>query len=305
MNPIPFIWEIPLFRSTASMKPSRRGARLVSCAGRDILLAMMLRLSLLLVLALALAPLRGQVDQPVQMHPPFPLALPLTNQGRMVTVKYPVMINQATVIKPGAQLRVCYFLNTFSQDPTDLALVHSGSLEDSYARDPAASAGAAAAGGGSSQLMHMIEGYRRTVWEVRDNFVLFLAQYPTESAHLIYSPTARDSDLQDEMFNFFDGLFVGSPSGKVTVLAVEKQSETDKAGLKAGDAILSVGGYPTNDDLMTFSSAYRAAKKDAKVNEAASYAMVVRSADGTTRTASVAMPLRLKGGLMDGFSDKP
>ena len=268
---------------------------------------MILRSCLLLIpvlfLALEVAPLHGQEDQPVHMRPEFPLVFPLTNNGNDVTVKYPVMINQGTVIKPGMVLRVLYMLSRDSQDATNLALAHEGTTEQAYARN-------AFGGNGDTsklppEMAHEIEGYRRTVWEVPNNFILFLAQYPTESSHLIYSPTGKERDLDDEMFNFFDGLFVGSPSGKVTVLAVEKQSVGDKAGIKAGDEITAVGSHPTRDDLMTFANAYSAAKKDAKDNEVSTYAYSLRGADGTTRTANVAMPMTIRGGLMDGFSEKP
>jgi membrane-associated protease RseP (regulator of RpoE activity) len=254
--------------------------------------------SLLLLLLAALAPLRAQEDQPVHMRPEFPLAFPITAVGREVTVKYPVMINQSTVIKPGMQMRVLYRLSDGSQG-MDLGIAHAGTLEESFSRDPSAG------NQPPSRLMHEIEGYRRTVWEVPNNFVLTWAQFPTESLHLIYSPTDKDSDLKDEMFNFFDGLFVGSPNGKVTVIAVEKDSVAEKAGMKAGDTILAVGTHPTKDDLITFANDYAAAKDDAKLNETPTYPMMLVGADGKSRTANLAMPMRLKGGLMDGFSDKP
>jgi hypothetical protein len=264
-----------------------------------------LHLFLVPIFASVLTPARAQEDQPVHMRPEFPLAFPLTSQGRMVTVKYPVMLNQTAEIKPGMQMRVCYRLNT-SGSSTDLALVHAGSVENSYARDSgAASGGPASLPGVPAAFVHEIEGYRRTVWEVPNNFVLYLAQFPTESSHLIYSPTDKDTDLHDEVFHFFDGLFIGAPNGKVTVIAVERESVTEKAGIKAGDEIVSVGAYPTKDDLMTFARGYAAAKDDARSSEASSYALVLRGADGKTRTAAVAMPMRIRGGLMDGFSDKP
>jgi hypothetical protein len=253
-----------------------------------------------LLLAAALAPLRGQEDQPIHMRPEFPLVFPLTAQGRLVTVKYPVMINQSTVIKPGMQLRVLYRLTSGPDAGVDPGFAHAGTLEESYARDPAANGSTP-----PSALMHEIEGYRRTVWEVPNNFILTLAQYPTMALHLIYSPTDRDSDLKDEMFNFFDGTFVGSPNGKVTVIAVERDSVAAKAGVKAGDTVLSVGRYPTKDDLLTYASAYAAAKEDAKNDETPTYPMSLRGEDGSVRTANLAMPMRLRGGLMDDFSATP
>ena len=264
-----------------------------------------LRLCLLLLAAAALAPLRGQIQtgEPVHMRPEFPLVFPLVNVGTLVTLKYPVLINETTVLKPGMQLRIIYVLNTSSVDGTDLALAHAGTLEQSYARDPAAATGAVSTM--PPQLMHQIEGYRRTVWQVPNNFVLAMAQYPTETMHLIYSPTAKDSNLKDEMFHFFDGLFVGTPGGKLTVIAVEKQSVAEQAGIRAGDTIVAVGPNATHDDLLTFANDYAAAKREANENETSSYPMTLRGADGTMRTANLAMPMRLKGGLMDGFSDTP
>ena len=258
------------------------------------------RFSLFLILFALIAPLRGQ-DQPVHMKPEFPLIFPLAQNGKDVTVKFPVLINPATVLKPGMVLRVLYVINSYNADGSaDLVLAHKGNADQAYART---------AGGDPDngpklppEVAHEIEGYRRTVWEVSNNFVLAMAQYPTDAMHLIYSPTGKNQDLHDERFNFFDGLMVGLPNGKVTVLAVEKESKTDAAGIKAGDEILSVGGFPTQNDLATFASAYSSAKKVATENEVSSYPMVIRSEGSPdTRTVNVPMPPKIKSGLMDDF----
>jgi predicted metalloprotease with PDZ domain len=172
-------------------------------------------------------------------------------------------------------------------------------MEQSYARS---------AGGSDEgpklppEVAHEIEGYRRTVWEVPNNFILAMAQYPTDAMHLIYSPTGKNQDLDDEHFSFFDGLLVGLPNGKVTVLAVEKESKAEKAGIKAGDEIVSVGGASTQNDLAAFAAAYSTAKKTAKENEVDSYPMTLRSeGKAETRTVNIPLPPKLKSGLMDGF----
>jgi predicted metalloprotease with PDZ domain len=139
------------------------------------------------------------------------------------------------------------------------------------------------------------------VWQVPKNFVLAMAQYPTDAMHLIYSPTGKDQDLSDERFSFLDGLFVGLPGGKVTVLAVEDGSKAEKAGLKAGDEIVAVGGIPTRNDLETFSSAFIDARAKAKEDELPSYAMTVRSAGKPeARTVEIGMPPSLKSTFLNG-----
>jgi hypothetical protein len=264
----------------------------------------LIRFSFALFLLAILAPLRAQ-DEPVHMHPEFPLIFPLAQNGNDVSVKYPVLINPSTVIKPGMIMRCLYVLSIDAQaaGSSDLALAHKGNLEQSYSRDPAGSSNQPKL---PPELAHEIEGYRRTVWQISNNFVLALAQMPTESMHLIYSPKGNDHDLADDRFSFFDGLFVGLPNGKVTVIAVEKESKAEGAGIKAGDEIVSVGGIPTQDSLTTFAAAYAIAKKTAKENEVPSYPMTIRSGGaGDAHEVDLAMPPKITGGLMDDFTTPP
>lgn len=245
-----------------------------------------------------IAPLRGQDDLPVKMTPEFALTFPVTQSGHDVTVKYPVIVNPTTILKPGMVLRVLYILNTNSASSTDLVLAHKGNMEQSYSRDTAAPEQSKM----PPELAHEIEGYRRTVWEVPNNFVLAMAQYPTDFMHLIYSPTGKDRDMADEKFSFFEGLLIGLPDGKVTVLAVENGSKADKAGIKAGDEIVAVDGASPRNDLALFATAWANAKKTAKYNNATSFPMTVRSEGKTdTHTVSIAMPPTIKSSLMDGF----
>ena len=145
--------------------------------------------SLLIALLSLLAPLRAQ-DQPVHMTPEFALTFPVTSAGKDVTVKYPIMINPTTVLKPGMVLRTLYVLTTANADgSTDLALAHKGDQDGAYARGSSSSDEREAKI--PPELAHELEGYRRTIWTVPNNFILAMAQMPTESMHLIYSPTAR------------------------------------------------------------------------------------------------------------------
>jgi hypothetical protein len=229
------------------------------------------------------------------MRPEFPLIFPLAQNGKDVTVQYPILINPGTVLKPGMVLRILYVLSVDAQGSSDLVLAHKGTMEQAYSRAPAGSGNAL-----PTEMAHEIEGYRRTVWQVSNNFVLAMAQYPTDTMHLIFSPSGKDQDLHDERFSFFDGLLVGLPNGKVTVIAVEKESKAEKAGIKAGDEIVSVGGIPLQGNLATFASAYATTKKIATDNEVSSYPLTLQNG-GQTRIANLAMPPRIKGSLMDGF----
>jgi membrane-associated protease RseP (regulator of RpoE activity) len=258
------------------------------------------RFCLFLLLLALVAPLRAQ-DEPIHMRPEFPLIFPLAQNGNVVTVKFPVLINPTTVIKPGMVLRVMYILTSAQEGSSNLVLAHKGNIEQAYSRSSSSSSDGPKL---PPEVAHELEGYRRTIWEVPNNFILAMAQYPTDIMHLIYSPTEKNQtqNLHDERFSFFDGLFVGLPNGKVTVIAVEKESKAEKAGIKAGDEIISVGGTPLQNDLTTFAAAYSAAKKIATDNEVSSYPMTIRSeGDANARPINISMPPKIKSSLMDGF----
>jgi len=243
-------------------------------------------------------PLRAQ-NEPIKMTPELAFTFPVTKVGHDVTVKYSVLINPSTVITPGMILRVLYLPPIPTQDSSDLVLAHKGNMEKSFSRDTLNPDEQSKM---PPELAHALEGFRRTVWEAPINFQLALAQFPTDDMHLIYSPKGTSQDLSDQKFSFFDGLFIGLPEGKVTVLAVEKKSRTDEAGIKASDEIVAVGGIPIPNDLDAFASAYATAKKTAKESNATTFSLTVRSPDKPeTHTLNVAMPPTIKSSLMDGF----
>ena len=265
-------------------------------------------LFLLLFLALVTPATAQNGDGPVQMTPDFAVNFPVTMMNKHdVTVKYPIMINPVTVLTPGMILRVIY-MPPAQSDSENLALAHKGNMEESYSRDVGTAAEKEQM---PHEMAHEIERQRRRVWEVPNNFLMAIAQYPTDTMHLIYSNGftkdsglfAKKENLTDTSFSFFDGLFVGMPNGKVTILGVEKGSHADQAGLKAGEEITAVGSVPVAGDLKKFAAAYAAAKKYAKDNDASDYPVTIRNSDGATHTIGVAMPLQIKSNLMDGFKD--
>jgi predicted metalloprotease with PDZ domain len=132
-----------------------------------------------------------------------------------------------------------------------------------------------------------------------------MAQFPPDAMHVIYTKEGKNRELIDERFSFFDGLFVGQPNGKVSVIAVEKNSKAEQGGVKAGDEIVSVGGIAVNNDLPTFAAAYASAKKLARDNEADNYPMTLRNKEGE-RTAAIPLPPKFKNALMnDFFNERP
>jgi hypothetical protein len=258
------------------------------------------RLAFLLLTLFLMAPLRAQ-NEPVKMTPEFAFTFPVTKVGQHdVMVKYPVFLNPATILKPGMVLRVIYLPPARADDSSNLVLAHKGTMEEAYSRSTSSDDTAQAKL--PPEIAHALEGFRRTVWEAPLNFQLAMAQYPTDDMHIIYSPTGTNQDLVDQKFSFFDGLLIGQPDGKVTALAVENGSRADKAGFKAGDEIIAVGGTPIQNNLETFANAHAAARENARETNAASFPVTVRSVGKSEmHVLNLGAPLTIKSSLMEGF----
>jgi len=242
------------------------------------------------------------VDTPVKMTPEFPLTFPLVKQGDFVTVKFPVMINPITVLKPGMILRTLYIIQQSDDEPNDLGIAHATDEAEAYARSNPSTDSQPKM---PYEVAHQLETYRRTVWTTPVNFELAMAQFPTEVMHLIYSlgGKTRERDLLDQRFSFFDGMLVGQPDGSsITVLAVEDDSKSAGAGIQAGDEIVAVGSEPVQHDLITFAILFAQARQNARDMSASSYAITIRSpGQAGTHVVNVAMPPTIKSQLMDGF----
>ena len=240
---------------------------------------------------------RDQPDGPIKMNPDLALAIPLLQQGHDVTLKFPILINPSTVLRPGMVLRVIY-VPPMPSESENLATVHKGDLAESYARSNPTTDTATM----SPAMAHEIERQRRTVWEVPINFQLALAQLPTDSLHLIYAPTSDNRNLRDERFSFFEGLFLGSPSPGVWVLGVEVGSKAEQAGFKAGDQILVVSGKAVSTDLSAFPMLYATSRQAAQDGDEASFPFVVRSPpEEGTHTLNFPMPPSIKKMLNEGL----
>jgi hypothetical protein len=287
-----------------ALLPSRIYPRGIDPPGAAVKIpAVIFRASLLVLALLASGFARAQdaADGPAKMTPEYCFTFPVTMLNQHdVTVKYPVMINPVTVLKPGMVLRVIY-MPPVQNDSNDLIAAHKGTMEESYTRQTANTDAHQASL--PPEMQQEIDRQRKRVWEVPNNFILAIAQYPTDVMHLIYSPTGgdRDSELVDTSFSFFDGMFIGSPNGGVQVLAVEKGSYADRAGVKAGDEITAVGDVPMRGDLSSFAATFSAVKRAATDNQLTSFSITIRSAGRAPHQVALAEPPSIKSFLNEGL----
>jgi C-terminal processing protease CtpA/Prc len=222
------------------------------------------------------------------MTPSLALSFPLQQAKDFVTVKYPVLMNpnQNGIIRPGTQLITIFQITA----PTSFnqTVVQHGNAEAAYSRDTRSSQEKAEMPEDVAQgINHAIT----SPWLVTNNFVLALAQFPPDQALIITKKmTGTISRTENHSFSFFDGLFLGAPGGKVTIISVENVSPAGDAGLKAGDIITSVGGLPV-PSLETFVASYSKTKEDASTRHKPNYIVSILR-DGAPLDIKVAMPPR-------------
>ena len=99
-----------------------------------------------LILLDFLPALRAQdTDGPVKMTPELALTIPLTRKGHDVTVKFPILVNLATVVRPGMTLRVLY-VPPVQEESENLEVAHMGTMAESFSPRLGADRSATAAG---------------------------------------------------------------------------------------------------------------------------------------------------------------
>jgi hypothetical protein len=256
---------------------------------------------LLSTLCLLIASALGVCAQtrPIDAEPPLSTAFPFVKKGDNVSLSYPVLVSSTTIVPANAILRVIYVPPVVGDDR--LRAIRSTSNNDaSWTRNNNLS---------PSDKLPPSEVARRkisreTIWPSVTNFQLALASLNTDDIRIVYlvpgsSGDPSDFKFYDEHIALPDGLLLGEINQSVTVIAVEKNSGSSKADIKAGDIIVKAGDTPVNGSLATFLNAYHGVRHAAEVSLKTSFPLTVKSADGKERVAAVNLPPTISGGFLD------
>ncbi len=224
------------------------------------------------------------------MTPDLALSFPLTTSPDGVTVKYPVLMNAFSngVVEPGTILISIYQPLHPNNAPADFGLIQHADAQKAYSRDTRTGDEQATV---SREDAQQISTAKRNPWMVTNNFILAMEQISVEEMHLICRKQAGvHVRYWEETFQFFDGMFIGLPNGKITVLSVVNSSPAASGGIVAGDQITAVGGTPVST-LQDFVKAFDATKTDAEDYKKPNYSLKIVS-QGTAKDVAVPMPPR-------------
>jgi len=256
------------------------------------------RLALVLATAATLClPVAAQ-DGPIQSEPEFSLAFPLADIPEGVGVSCPVAINTTTVLSPNEVLRVMYV----PLSAEDARVVQEQRLEQrevAYTKKHQLDAMETEESQLSPEARAMLKMIRETHWPNKTMFQLAMAQMNGSDLRVVHA-NRQQPELKDSAISLPDGLLVGSESGLVKVLAVEKDSRGEKAGLRANDIILQVDDTRMDGDLSKYLQARAVASKKAKLSSGRRYTMVVQNIEeDASREAVFQLPPSLNTGFMD------
>ncbi|PTX99605.1 hypothetical protein DB346_17395 [Verrucomicrobia bacterium LW23] len=255
-------------------------------------------LAVALVLGVVLAILGASASaaraQTYDMEPHIALSFPFETRGDTVTVKFPVLVTQRYIIRPGDQLRLAY-VPLRADDAEVNRARHTGNKDAVLTRNMRPDSGPKL----TPQQAATKKMVQETKWADYRRFQLAFANLRASDLRLVYLKT-DPVDLMDVHFDFPEGMFLGEIDGAVRVISVEKQSRAAGLGIKAGDVITKLGGNPVGGTLEGFIKAYSGLKRSLETSGKATMAISYRpGGTGAETTGETKAPATLKKSIMD------
>ena len=254
---------------------------------------------------------RAQGEE-LDLQPPLSEVFPSENGIDGVHVKYPVLVNDHTILRPDAMLRFVYV----DQNPGMHA--HAGSTgggdEEWHTHitptgalpsgTDAVTHGGGAAGGwskndsddtagifddtGKSDTKRQKAEMQSEVWTQKALFDDAFEHAADQGTTVVYTVPTKPQ-LLTAAFDLPEGMLLGQVDGHVLVLGLKEDSRAYSGGVRPGDQIQSVDGGALKT-LEDFQHAYDAARRAAK-GGVSSYSMVIfRPAVSQTIPVQIAAP---------------
>ncbi|MEM1060444.1 MAG: PDZ domain-containing protein [Verrucomicrobiota bacterium] len=242
------------------------------------------------------APAWSQMGQ-LETRPHLALAFPLTERQGGVGVEFPVLINQRAVLTPNYVMRVIYNPPT-AQEAENIVTQTRSDKEVAYTRVNKLKSEKRL----SRQELARQKLSRETHWPHVNMFQLALANGRSRDLHVVFVNPQSPDEFYDESLELFDGMLIGNRGSRfVDVLAVEKGSRAEAAGVQPGDQIREVGREAITGDLLAFARKYNSAKKASALSEAGGVRVLAQNGDAAPREIIIKAPTgaTLNSGVMD------
>ncbi len=275
-----------------------------------------MKLNRLLVITLILLPgfvrMADGQDEKLVLNPPLSQAFPLDPKPGEMRLKYPVLLNDHTILGPNVVLRFIYVdLNAGTHPPgggnggsQDTGGAsggqghhHGGASPDgsdagsAYARAPGGD-GTAAPKGGPFANKDVSSEIRTEVWTQADLFREALDDAASWGTTVVYS-VPDHAKPQSTTIDLPDGLLLAEVGNHVEVLGATADSRMFQAGLQPGDEIRSFGASRPVSSLKDFQRTYFDVKEEARKSGQPYSVEVWRPSESKLVTIQVTPPASL------------
>lgn len=244
----------------------------------------------------------------LETKPHLALAMPFVERQGGVGVAFPVMINKQAVILPDKVLRVIY--NPPRADDAEVLAIQTRSEKEvAYTKVHKLKSEKPL----TEVEMAVIKIARETHWPSVNMYQLALANLNAKNMRVVWvDPTTME--LYDHNIELPYGLLVGKKGGRfVDVLAVERGSRGEAAGVKPGDKIREIEGVAMTGDLIYFANTLLEKKKASELSSKGGVTLVLQDEAGTIREVLLKAPTSatFNSGVLDvtlddlGITEEP
>ncbi len=250
-------------------------------------------------------------DEKLVLNPPLSQAFPLDPKSGEMRLKYPVLLNDRTILGPNVILRFIYVDLNAGNRPGGggnggssgaggagggQGHHHGGASSDggsAYSRAPAGDDGAAAPKDATGTTKDSSNEIRTEVWTQPDLFREALDEAADLGTTVVYSVPGQ-AKPQSTTIDLPDGLLLAEVGDHVEVLAATADSRMFQAGLQPGDEIRSFGASRPVSSLKDFQRTYFDVKEEARKSGQPYSVEVWRPADSKSVTIQVTPPPSLQ-----------
>ncbi|WP_142525884.1 PDZ domain-containing protein [Methylacidimicrobium cyclopophantes] len=221
-------------------------------------------------------------EGPLLTNPPIIAVFPVEDGPDGVHFRYPVAINEQTVVQPGDKLRTLY-VKPELEEKVEEAVQNKEHKEAAYSRkstpDPLSETPAERA----------LKKFTRTVWPSKTTFLQALEVLNGSDLRLMYQEANREK-VRDEPVSLPAGLLLAAIDGRIAVLAVQTGEKGERGGFRPGDRIITISGQPFVGTLDEFLEIYRRANLGRKSGESQALSFTVFR-EGSPEPIAISLPL--------------
>jgi hypothetical protein len=228
-------------------------------------------------------------------EPSLGLAIPLKQGNEQVLVAQKFLLNNNVIIQPGDQIRVIFPRPEVNDK--DVRMKNSKkNLESTFSRQPSKIGNHDDEYTESAIYRAALDRSTKTVWKNEMVFRGYIDRMDLTNNILVFQHPGSEQ-LTVDLFSFPQDLFLGEINGKITVLAVRKESQSEKLGISAGATLTAMNGKPLTN-LEDFRNRYFNEKKNLEDQNKPMVMTFILKGESTSKDLTYKLPISLNSNAL-------